>query len=98
MLLPAIEQTTTQPGLAFPGAKKPTKEEEADWTARYKTARTPSSWDGTEKPMGPSRLATELFTNGMRGSCWRSWAGSRRAAPRLRRNLLPDRVDEHVPY
>jgi hypothetical protein len=69
MLLPAIQQTTTEPGLyAFPGvdpAKKQTREEEAEWRERYKSGPhglllvSPSGQD----PMAPSRLVTELGIN-----------------------------------
>ena len=69
MLLPAIQQTTTQPGLyAFPGldmSKKPTKEEEKAWIERYKAGPhgilvlAPNGSD----PLSPRRLVTELLTN-----------------------------------
>lgn len=69
MLLPAIQQTTPQPGLyAFPWmdmSKKPTKEQEAAYLEKYRTGPHgllilgPNGGD----PMPPSRLAKELFSN-----------------------------------
>jgi hypothetical protein len=69
MLLPAIQQTTTQPGLyVYPGvdmSKKMTKEEEAEWVERYRTGPHgililgPNGSD----PLSPRRLGTELLTN-----------------------------------
>jgi hypothetical protein len=69
MLLPAIQQTTPEPGLyMFPWmdmSKKPTKEEESAWNERYKVGPHGMLILGPngEDPMPPSRLATELFTN-----------------------------------
>ncbi len=69
MLLPAIQQTTTAPGLySFPGmdmSKKPTKEEQAEWEERYKTGPHGLLIVGPfhDSPMPPSRLATEFATN-----------------------------------
>lgn len=69
MLLPAIQQTTPQPGLyMFPSidmTKKPTKEEEQAYNEKYKTGPHGILILGPngEEPMPPSRLAKELFTN-----------------------------------
>ncbi len=69
MLLPAIQQTTTAPGLYyFPGVdpeKKMTKEEEAAWVERYQTGPHGILVVGPfgDAPMGPTRLMAELLTN-----------------------------------
>jgi hypothetical protein len=73
MLLPAIQQTTTQPGLYyFPGmdpSKKLTKEEEADWAERYRTGPHGILVVGPfgQEAMGASRMTAELLTNVVTG-------------------------------
>jgi hypothetical protein len=69
MLLPAIQQTTPQPGLyMFPGidmSKNPTKEEERAYIEKYKAGPHGVLILGPngEDPMPPSRLVKELFSN-----------------------------------
>jgi len=73
MLLPAIQQTTTAPGLYFfPGmdeTKKPTREEEVAWVERYRTGPHGILVVGPfgEEPLGPSRFMAELLANVVTG-------------------------------
>jgi hypothetical protein len=69
MLVPAIQQTTPEPGLyMFPWmdmSKKPTKEEEKAWAEKFKTGPHGILILGAngEDPMPPSRLVKELASN-----------------------------------
>ncbi|MEK7316018.1 MAG: hypothetical protein AAB011_07555 [Candidatus Eisenbacteria bacterium] len=69
MLLPAIQQTTPQPGLyMFPSldrSKSPTKEDEQAYIEKFKSGPHGILILGPtgDDPMPPSRLAKELFAN-----------------------------------
>jgi hypothetical protein len=69
MLLPAIEQTATQPGLyMFPGvdpSKKMTKEEERAWIEKFRAGPHGTLVVGPNgaDPLSPRRLTIELLTN-----------------------------------
>lgn len=69
MLLPAIQQTTPQPGLyMFPWldrSKSPTKEDEQAYIEKFKAGPHGILILGPtgDDPMPPSRLAKELFAN-----------------------------------